>query len=116
MHDQLHSLTRERLLDDAIASGKFGPERRSHYASLYDRDPLVAAATIGALAAATPVAQVVPHVHPVPAAVTEATPEQVQAWTDQLFPEARAARVLEATVQARGPQAYPIRMSDGSDS
>lgn len=117
MHDQLHVLTRERLLDEAVRDGKFTPERRAHYAAMYDRDPLAAAATIGALASAPTIpAQVAPHVHPVtPVQTSDATPEQIEQWTNQLFPETRPARELEATVQARGPSAYPLVMTDGKD-
>lgn len=112
---EIHSYTRERLLDAAVASGKFGEERRAHYGAMYDRDPLAAAATIGALAApVVPIAGSAPHVHPVVREESsQATVEQVQAWTDQLFPEARAARAVEATVRATGPGAYPVVMSDG---
>jgi hypothetical protein len=114
---ELHSYTRERLIDQAVAAGKFSEERRSHYAEMYDRDPLAAAATIGALAVPVRVPGQAPHVNPVvPVEANQATSEQVQAWTDQLFPEARLSRVVEAQVQATGPSAYPRVMSAGDDS
>lgn len=115
---ELHGYTRERLIDQAIAAGKFGEERRDHYAAMYDRDPLAAAATIGALAApVVPVPGQAQHVHPVaPVENSQATPEQVQAWCYQLFPEAQTARAIEARVQATGPSAYPVVMSDGGDA
>lgn len=115
---ELHSYTRERLIDQAIAAGKFSEERRSHYAAMYDRDPLAAAGTIGALAVpAVLVPGQVQHVHPVSTVETsQATPEQVQVWCYQLFPEAEAAREIEARVQATGPSAYPVVMSDGGDA
>jgi hypothetical protein len=33
------SARRERVLDAAVAAGKFLPSRRSHYAAMYDADP-----------------------------------------------------------------------------
>jgi hypothetical protein len=143
-----HDNHRDRLLDEAIASGKFAEDRRPHYAAMYDRDPagtegwiaaLVSVPTTGLAAASAPYPRELfpelmraqglepvrgglaprtemPHVRPAaPAAVVETTPELVTQWTDQLFPEAAAARALEAQVQATGGRAYPAVMSDGSD-
>lgn len=143
-----HDNYRDRLLDQAIASGKFSEERRGHYAALFDADPegtehwigaLVSVPTAGLAAAAlapyprelfpelmraqgkepvrgglAPRVET-PHVRPAaPAEIAEATPELVTEWTDQLFPEAAAARVLERRVQATNGSAYPVVMSDGS--
>jgi hypothetical protein len=114
---ETHTHTRERLLDAAVAAGKFAEERRAHYRALYDRDPVVAAATIGVLTGfQRPTQDAAQHVNPVVREESsDATVEQVQAWTDQLFPEARMARQVEAMVQARGASAYPRVMSDGDD-
>jgi hypothetical protein len=117
MHDrQLHEYTRDRFLTEAIVAGKFGEERRSYWEAQYDRDPLVTAATIGAMAAPAQVpAMAAQHVHPVARIEADPGEEQVQAWTDQLFPETRPARELERQVQATGGAAYPRVMTDGKD-
>jgi hypothetical protein len=117
MHDQLHTYTRDRFLTEAIVAGKFGEDRRSYWEQQYDRDPLATAATIGAMAGFAQVpAMAVQHVHPVlPVPTSEPAEEQVQAWTDSLFPETRPARELERQVQATGGGAYPRVMTDGKD-
>jgi hypothetical protein len=134
----LHEYQRERLLDAAIAAGKFGEGRRAHYAALYDADPVGTAHWIGVLAAVPAVATVptnahrallpefygtpvlgglaptVAHVRPAAPAEVETTPEAVEGWTDALFPETAEARRVEAQVQTVGATAYPRIMSDGN--
>lgn len=123
---------RDQVLDHAIASGKFGEERRAHWAQQYDADPAGTERWIAAMWQAGPTdayppelfphlnraprsfertsahARAVPvqaHASPAPpAAETTATltPELVGAWSRQLFPE----------VGAEGPPPRIVRAND----
>jgi hypothetical protein len=107
---------RDQLLDHAIASGKFGEARRAHWAAQYDRNPagteqaLAVMVGVGGKPPYPPelfpelqrprqrsergavLAVVNPSTEPPPpqsfASDAHVTPEQVKAWSQQLFPEA----------------------------
>lgn len=115
MHDPSpHARRREYLMDQAIRAGKFPPERRTHWAALYDRDPAGIEETLAMLTAATGLPALPPkHGHvritrgstsatsfhlptltdpeaTSPKERMELTPEIVAGWSRQLFPETAA--------------------------
>jgi hypothetical protein len=109
-----YTLRKEHVLNEAIASGKFGEDRRGFWSQQYDRDPAGTERTLDALVSATEgqppyppelfphlfsqrrhpqmrsasVAATVPTPQPPPSA--EVVDEAVAGWTRQLFPETRA--------------------------
>ena len=103
-----HELRRDYVLDRAIASGKFGPQRRAFWSTQYDRDPARTEQTLAALVSATgddpPYPEELfpelarprsrrarPAAPPPPPPSPEVLDAEVTAWTKQLFPETVAA-------------------------
>jgi hypothetical protein len=110
-----HELRREYVLDQAIASGKFGPARRAHWHRQYDLDPSGTEQVLASLASATVgeppyprelfpelSRQRSPRARKTAVAATAAPPAPtpppqdaleaaVAAWTRELFPETAAA-------------------------
>lgn len=102
-----HKLRRDYVLDQAIASGKFGPQRRAFWSTEYDRDPARTEQTLAALASATvddppypqelfpelarPRSRRARTAAPPPSPSPEVVDVEVAAWTKQLFPETVAA-------------------------
>jgi hypothetical protein len=98
---------RERIIDEAIAAGKFGAGRRQHYRQLWDADPRGAERLVASL---EPVPEVLAGEVNVPLgtgapypappfsrAEADIKPEQIEEWSNALFPEAAARK-------AAGPQ------------
>ena len=85
-----HALRRDHLVEQAVHAGKFPPERRGHWRTLYDGDPAGTEATLAALA---------------PALVGVRTPAALLAgdspYPRELFPElVRADRRAVVTTHA----------------
>jgi hypothetical protein len=84
-----YALRRDYLVEQAVQAGKFPPERRGHWRTLYDRDPAGTETTLAALA---------------PALVGVRTPSALLAgdspYPRELFPElVRADRRAVVTTQ-----------------
>lgn len=123
-----HELRREYVIDQAIAAGKFGENRRTFWRGEYDRNPAGTEQTLAALASVTEgtpaypreilfpptqrrhpparrssVAATVTSPTPQPAPVPPAAPasdEQVAGWTRELFPETAAAGARSRVTRA----------------
>lgn len=112
MHSD-YELRREHVINEAIASGKFGESRRAFWTQQYDADPAGTERTLASLVPALeesppyppelfpelsrrrrpPMrsASVASTAPPPPSQSVEATDADVTRWTRQLFPETAAA-------------------------
>ena len=110
------SSRRDQLISAAIQAGKFPPERRAHWQTVYDRDPagteqvlavlapgLMPANTSGSMPLGggrgnTATAGLTLAGSSQPVAHADLTPEVVASWSQELFPETRRGNTYRSRI------------------